>query len=209
MGQARPGAYPVNTTTVDSSFPVNAGASWNPADNGASMPDPFAQWNGSFVPAASAYPTAESSPAQAYPTQQQQQGEDELWDDSNGTLTSSDDGTEHIVVPDVSHMSEADAAEHIFYQYRNAKRVWRRFTGKPVRRFRSGLRHFAKARGRGRGSGQGHRRSMFLTDEDTQAYLSGKGKGQRKHTSGKGHGRRTNPRDRNGQVMKCHNCGSE
>ena len=47
------------------------------------------------------------------------------------------------------------------------------------------------------------------THEDTLAYLKGKGKGNRSHSSGKGFGRRKNPRDRNGSLMKCHNCGSE
>ncbi len=47
------------------------------------------------------------------------------------------------------------------------------------------------------------------TQDDTLAYLRGEGKGKRAHTSGKGFGRRGNPRDRNGEVMKCHNCGSE
>ena len=47
------------------------------------------------------------------------------------------------------------------------------------------------------------------THDDTLAYLKGKGKGKRAHTSGKGFGCRGNPRDRNGEVMKCHNCGNE
>ena len=47
------------------------------------------------------------------------------------------------------------------------------------------------------------------TQDDTLAYLKGKGKGKRAHTSGKGFGRRGNPRDRNGDIMKCHNCSSE
>ena len=46
------------------------------------------------------------------------------------------------------------------------------------------------------------------TQQDALAYLKGKGKGHRAHTSGKGHGRRKNPRDKAGNIMKCHKCGS-
>ena len=48
---------------------------------------------------------------------------------------------------------------------------------------------------------------MFTAD-DVQAFLSGKGKGNRKG-SGKGFGRRKNPKDRNGQIMTCRICGSD
>jgi len=41
------------------------------------------------------------------------------------------------------------------------------------------------------------------------SFLSGKGKGDRSHSSGKGFGRRKNPKDRNGQIMKCHECQSD
>ena len=41
------------------------------------------------------------------------------------------------------------------------------------------------------------------TQDDTLAYLKGKGKGNRSHSSGKGFGRRKNPRDRNGNLTRC------
>ena len=55
---------------------------------------------------------------------------------------------------------------------------------------------------------------MFLANnaqselEEQYALLKGKGKGQRTHSTGKGFGRRGNPKDKNGNVMKCHKCGS-
>ena len=58
-------------------------------------------------------------------------------DESEDTLTSSDDGAEDIRGPDTSNMGEHEAAEAIFFEYRRAKKVWRRFTGKPVRKFSS------------------------------------------------------------------------
>ena len=38
--------------------------------------------------------------------------------------------------PGILHMTEAQAAEHVYMEYRAAKKTWRRFTGKPVRHFR-------------------------------------------------------------------------
>ena len=56
-------------------------------------------------------------------------------DDGTDTDTSSDDGREDIARPDVSNMSDAEAAMTIYMAYRNAKTNWRRLTGKPVRKF--------------------------------------------------------------------------
>ena len=126
------------------------------------------------------------------------------WDEDDGTDsdTSSDDGMEDVGGPDTSQMTEAVAADAIYMAYRRAKKVWRRYTGKPVRKFR---RHFRKFHRQSKGKGRG----FFLTQDDVLAYLKGKGKGHRSHTSGKGHGRRKNPKDRNGNTLKCHTCGSE
>ena len=129
-------------------------------------------------------------------------------DDGTDTDTSSDSGTENIAQPDVSSMSEAAATHAIYMAYRNAKRNWRRFSGKPVRKFRRHFRrYFSKGKGKGKSKGKG--RGFFWTQDDVQVFLKGKGKGHRSHTSGKGFGRRRNPTGRDGSTMKCHNCGSE
>ena len=47
------------------------------------------------------------------------------------------------------------------------------------------------------------------TADDTLAYLKGKGKGHRAGSSGKGFGRKGNPKDREGNTMKCRLCNSE
>ena len=134
-------------------------------------------------------------------------------DSSTDSETSSDDGTAIVGGPDISQMSEAEAAEAIFYEYRKAKRTWRRFTGKPVRRFRRTFKRTFKSYGKGKSYGKsygkGKRRGFFFTKDEVFAYLKGKGKGHRMNSSGKGHGRRKNPRDRNGDTMKCRICGSE
>ena len=127
-------------------------------------------------------------------------------DDGTDTDTSSGSGAEDIPRPDVSNMTDAAAAHTIYMAYWNAKRNWRRFTGKPVRKFR---RHFRRHFGKGKGKSKGKGRGFFWTQDDVQVFLKSKRKGHRSHTSGKGFGRRKNPRGRDGAPMKCHNCGSE
>ena len=96
-------------------------------------------------------------------------------------------------------------------QMRTAKRTWRRFTGRPVRKFR---RFFKARRGKGKGKskgkkGSGSGNSFMWYQEEVAAFLSGKGKGDRSHSSGKGFGRRKNPKGRDGQIMRCHECQSD
>ena len=53
------------------------------------------------------------------------------------------------------------------------------------------------------------RARAYLTGDDVEFFLKGKGKGHRKHTTGKGFGRRKNPKDKDGNVMLCRKCGSD
>jgi hypothetical protein len=55
------------------------------------------------------------------------------------TESSPDDYQDPADGPDTPHMTEAQAANTIYMAYRKAKRHWRRFTGKPVRKFRRKL----------------------------------------------------------------------
>ena len=132
-------------------------------------------------------------------------------DSGTDTDTSSDDGVEDTQPIDITGMSEPDACEAVYLAYRRAKRNWRRFTGKPVRRFRRHFKRYTKTRyGKGRGKGRG----FFWSQDDVFAYLKGKGKGHKGNTSGKGHGRlslyqKTNPKGRDGKIMKCRRCNSE
>ena len=127
---------------------------------------------------------------------------------SSSSATSSDDYYEPIPSePGLEHMDDAQAAEHIFFKYRRYKKMWRRFTGRPVRKFRRTLRrHKGKGKGKGKGhgkgghkgKGRGGRGAPFMmtqddtlwTADDTQAFLNQRGKGHKADTSGKGFGRK-------------------
>ena len=89
---------------------------------------------------------------------------------------------------DLQPLSEAEAAEHVFLQYRHYTRKWRRFRGKPVRSLRRHVRRFVKRRSLGKGKGGGFgsfgrgfhgggRRSFMVTLEDLRAYFGSEGKG--------------------------------
>ncbi|MFM7988891.1 MAG: hypothetical protein ACKPKO_57225, partial [Candidatus Fonsibacter sp.] len=52
--------------------------------------------------------------------------------------------TEHIDMADLQPMTDAQASEHVFWQYRYHRRKWRRLTGKPVWRFRRHVRSLSK-----------------------------------------------------------------
>jgi len=145
-------------------------------------------------------------------------------DEEDSSATSSDSGNEEL--PDVyigdqwiGDVAEDVATEHVYMQYRRAKRTWRRFTGRPVRKFRRfhkfQRRRKGKGKGKGRkGRGKGKSQPGFMWSqsaevEDTLTYLKGKGRAKGRNSSGKGFGRKKNPRDKTGAIMKCHNCGSE
>ena len=118
-------------------------------------------------------------------------------EETDSSATSSDSGNEQLPEPGVSGMSMVEAAHHIYLQMRTAKRTWRRFTGRPVRRFR---RFFKASRGKCKGKSKGKRspgQAFMYTQDEVNAFLSGKGKGGRSHSSGKGFGRKKNPKDRN------------
>ena len=103
-------------------------------------------------------------------------------------------------VDDLQGMSGAQADEYLFGQYQQAKRRWRRFTGKPVR----ALRRTVRKKGKGKG-----KRNSYLNLSDllqSSSYFKGKGKGGK--SSGKGFGRKTNLCGRDGEPLKCSICGS-
>ena len=146
--------------------------------------------------------------------------EGDSFDSGTNSDTSSDDGTEAINMDDLQGLSVQDASVKAFLQYRHARRKWRRFTNKRVRkvrrRFKKTHYHFARGKGKGKfrkggkkSGGRGAKRGFaFLTQENVLAYLKGTGKSKHAKTSGQGFGRKGNPKDRNGVTMKCHECGS-
>ena len=70
--------------------------------------------------------------------------------DSIGTSseTSSDSGNEQLDMQAYARLSETEAAKHIFWQHRTARRKWQRFTGKPVRKFRVVMKIYSKGKGK-------------------------------------------------------------
>ena len=136
------------------------------------------------------------SETSVYPAAQLGADEDDQ-DSWSSSATSSDDPNEQVGMPDLSQMGNDEAAEAVFYQYRNAKKVWRRFTGKPARRFRRAFKRSFKHR-KGKGKGAKGRswfqpRGFFYTGEDVQVFLKGTGKGHRAHTVGKRRWKKTEP----------------
>ena len=122
------------------------------------MPDdPFAQWQEGGERMFEAYLVADSSSSWQHHSSEPRYDAGasyaalEQEDDScSSSATSSDDGYEDTNMPDLSQLTNADAAETIYYQYRAAKRNWRRFTGRPVRRFRRFFKRDFKRRKRQR-----------------------------------------------------------
>ena len=121
--------------------------------------------------------------------------------DASGTDSeTSSDHDEPLPMDDLQGLSNSQADEYLFGQYQQAKKRWRRFTGKPVRALRRVLKK--------KGKGKGKRNSYLNIDNLLQqsAYFKGKGKGGT--TSGKGFGRKQNPCGRDGEPLRCSTCGS-
>ena len=114
----------------------------------------------------------------------------------------SSDNDEPMDTSDIQGMNAYQVDEYLFGQYQEAKKRWRRYTGKPVRSLRRVLKR------KGKGKGKGFRGSYLNIDGLLQqsSYFKGKGKGGR--SSGKGFGRKANPCGRDGEPLKCSVCGS-
>ena len=104
-------------------------------------------------------------------------------------------------------MDDTELGEQCYYQYKRARRLWRRWSSKPVRCFRRNFMFNQRRKGKGKGK----RNRFFLRSPPGEAfaYLKGKGKQGRSHTSGNGFGRKGNPNDKQGKDMKCRVCGGE
>ena len=147
---------------------------------------------------------------------------------STDSDTSSDNYEDNIDMSDVQNLPTAEAEEILYYQKSFAKKRWRRYTAKPVRKVRRFIRkrkaYFMKGgKGKGRRPGKGHsgkgkRQHTYYNDGTTDedwldgiSVLIGKPEDQVASTflsSGKGKGRSGNPIGRDGEKMKCFGCGS-
>ena len=109
------------------------------------------------------------------------------------------DDHEEVSFDDVQQMDANTAAEHIYLQYRHAKRRWRRFGG-PPRRFRKG---FGKGYRTGKGKGKSKKGHFWNATSNEHMYNEG-GCGGMYH----GNAYPTNPLGQDGQPLKCSTCGS-
>ena len=114
-----------------------------------------------------------SYPVVQQPQQQRQQQHNAWYNDNDydyysgtNTDTSSDDWGVTDDSADVANLPPDQQAEQILFQYRHAKRRWRQFTEKPVRR----IRRFVRRKG-GKGGGKSRR---YLVEEGpiAQAFVS-------------------------------------
>ena len=106
------------------------------------------------------------------------------------------------VTVDGEHRSDqASIAAELYHLYRQAKRRWRRFTGRPPRRFRKfGFKpkNFGKL-------GKTPYSKTYAAFLPVSSFAGGKGKGGSKGAIGK----KGSPRGRNGEVLRCHKCNSD
>ena len=118
-----------------------------------------------------------------------------------------------------AHLTDEQKGEFLYFAMRHAKRRWRRFMKKPVRRVRRRIRRVFHAKGRGKGKGGMRRRRLhgrgiatfiasLTNDEHDEIFYGGKGKSRGRRTTGKGKRRKLNPIGKDGRRMLCNTCGS-
>ena len=159
-----------------------------------------------------AYPaTQQWQPTQAPSGQQAYQAApQEPFDSGTDSDTVSTEGSMDYNAQDLQGLTPAQVDEHLFWQYQKHKSRWRKHMRKPTRR----VRRFVKRRFGGKSRGKGRSRFGFLAEMDDVTYdntfFGGKGNSKgRRRSSGFGRGRRKNPKGADGNIMKCHGCGSE
>ena len=109
------------------------------------------------------------------------------------SATESDDFQQREDERDLEGLTAGEADEHLFWQYTEAKRRWRKYTGKPVRALRRVLRRKGKGKGKTKGA------FFDITNAlHESSYFRAKGKGGK--SSGKGWGRNQNPKGRDAWI---------
>eukprot|EP00971_Amphidinium_carterae_P191460 3798994-Amphidinium_carterae.3 len=189
---------------VIESFPNNIGASFR--GQGSSSQGRQGHFHADIEDAAWSgdEPQWESPFASALPQTGEGQWSFAAYGESEDTSTATDeelDG-EYSYLADAGEDPNLEA-QRLYWQYHQAKRRWRRFTGKPPRRYRRMLRG-GHAKGKGK-SASGSPTGRSFWSEAWSSYYKGKGKGKGKSKS---NSFRRNPRGKDGQPMRCHRCGS-
>ena len=92
----------------------------------------------------------------------------------------------------------------LYGDYMLAKQRWRRFAGRPPRRYRRG--HFNKYHQKNNYQKLQRYGKTYASFLPPNAFAAHRGPGGK--SKGKGKSARQNPRGKDGQVLKCHRCGS-
>ena len=130
------------------------------------------------------------------------------YEDEFSTSTESDAGDDD---PDASqlyaHYSNDPGllGNVLFGDYMLAKQRWRRFAGRPPRRYRRG--HFNKHHQRTNQQKLQRYGSSFASFLPPNAFAAHRGPGGKGNSKGKGKSKQ-NPRGKDGQLLRCHRCGS-
>ena len=191
---------------------------------GQGQPDPWAGGNDPWTVGAQQAPqqaTAYTPPANAQQQQYLAGAADDDDEFTDSETDSSDAEDLDYAAMGLTTYTPAQTDEHMYWQYRQAKKNWRSHMRKPTRRIR---RFFKRRKGKGKGApsakGKGKRRFAFLeaatTEEWDSQFYGGKSRSKgKRRTPGKGKGKgkagssRTNPIGRDGNVMTCSICGSD
>ena len=136
-------------------------------------------------------------------------------DEDLSSATDTDDGEfdpeaassyQYISIDGQTRSDDCALGNAIYYDYLVAKRRWRRFSGRPPRRYRRFTnRQDVRNRQRHRLS-NGPYSNTFASFLPSGAFAGGQGKG---HGKGKGKLTRKNPRGKDGKVLLCAKCGSD
>ena len=130
-------------------------------------------------------------------------------DDDNCSATESDLGEPDHEAQQTfaSFESEAEAADAVYSAYLLAKQRWRRFSGRPPRRYRKN--HFNKGKysKQHRHLSQGPYAKAYAAFLPPKAFAANRNPGQLTKSGSKGP--KKNPRGRDGQPLRCHRCGSD
>lgn len=132
-------------------------------------------------------------------------------DEDNSSATESDLGEQDFEAQQsyASFGDESEAAANVLYgEYMLAKQRWRRFSGRPPRRYRKNHFNRGKFQKQHRHLSQSPLARAFASFLPPKAFVANRNPGQPKRGPS---GARKNPkgRDHDGQVLNCHKCGSE
>lgn len=109
----------------------------------------------------------------------------------------------------VEGADDTAVGNELYEAYLVARRRWRKFTGKPPRRYRKFMSRSDKMQRNRSRMNQSPFARTYASFLPTGAFAGGKGKGKNKSSQGKSSYQRKNPRGRDGRTLLCAKCGSD